>query len=287
MPSLLPIKRRIASTKNTTQITKAMKMVAASKLRKAQERIVEARPYARGMMRVLSSLAKNLNKEYHPLLDRRGTNKVEVIVLTSDRGLCGGFNTNILKKAAEFQRQKREQGCEVGLSVVGRKGREFFKRRDVDTRMAWTGISGKVQYGHAVEIGQDIENLYLAENVDEVYVVYNEFKSAISQQVVVEKLLPVEAEAETGGITGAYLFEPSPDEVLAELLPKHIQFQIFRMLLESSASEEGARMTAMDAANKNAREVIRLLTLTYNRARQANITKEILEVVGGAEALKG
>lgn len=287
MPSLLPIKRRIASTKNTTQITKAMKMVAASKLRKAQERIVEARPYARGMMRVLSSLAKNLNKEYHPLLDRRGTNKVEVIVLTSDRGLCGGFNTNILKKAAEFQRQKREQGCEVGLSVVGRKGREFFKRRDVDTRMAWTGISGKVQYGHAVEIGQDIENLYLAENVDEVYVVYNEFKSAISQQVVVEKLLPVEPEAETGTITGAYLFEPSPDEVLAELLPKHIQFQIFRMLLESSASEEGARMTAMDAANKNAREVIRLLTLTYNRARQANITKEILEVVGGAEALKG
>ncbi|MDH4099120.1 MAG: ATP synthase F1 subunit gamma [Nitrospirota bacterium] len=287
MPSLLPIKRRIASTKNTTQITKAMKMVAASKLRKAQERILEARPYARGMMGVLSSLAKNLNKEYHPLLDRRGTGKIEVIVLTSDRGLCGGFNTTILKKASEFIRQKKEQGGQVGMSVVGRKGREYFKRRGLDARMAWSGISGKVQYGHAVEIGQDLEKLYLDEGIDEVYVVYNEFKSAISQQVVVERLLPIEPEDDAGTITGSYMFEPSPDEVLEELLPKHLQFQIFRMLLESSASEEGARMTAMDAANKNAKEVIRLLTLTYNRARQANITKEILEVVGGAEALKG
>lgn len=287
MPSLQSIKRRITSSKNTSQITKAMKMVAASKLRRAQDRMMEARPYARGMMRVIASLAKNLNKEYHPLLDRRGDRNIEIFVLTSDRGLCGGFNTNILKQALEFYTEKKAQGCSVSVSVVGRKGRDFFRRRGIDVRMVWTGISGKVAYGHAVEIATEIMEHYLSGSVDEVYVIYNEFKSAIAQRVTVDRMLPVEPEEDTGTITGAYIFEPSPDEVLAELLPKHVKFQVFEVLLESSASEEGARMTAMDSANKNAKEMIRLLTLTYNRARQANITKELMEIVGGAEALKG
>lgn len=287
MPSLQSIKRRITSSKNTSQITKAMKMVAASKLRRAQDRMMEARPYARGMMRVIASLAKNLNKEYHPLLDRRGDRTIELFVLTSDRGLCGGFNTNILKHALEFYTEKKAQGCSVSVSVVGRKGRDFFRRRGIDVRMVWTGVSGKVAYGHAVEIAKEVMEHYLSGSVDEVYVVYNEFKSALAQRVTVDRMLPVEPEEDAGAITGSYIFEPSPDEVLAELLPKHVEFQVFRVLLESSASEEGARMTAMDSANKNAKEMIRLLTLTYNRARQANITKELMEIVGGAEALKG
>ncbi|MEK6693693.1 MAG: ATP synthase F1 subunit gamma [Nitrospirota bacterium] len=309
MPTLRDIKRRITSIKSTQQITKAMKMVAASKLRRAQERIFEARPYANKMFAVLSSLAMRAKGEEHSLLAKRGGLKTEVLVITSDRGLCGALNANILKKASEFIKEKKKDNYEVSINVIGRKGRDFFRRRNIPLRKTRVGLSGKVIYSNAQEIAMEIVKNYTAEDPthpkdpvgdsthradreelsDEVHLVYNEFKSAMQQRVVIEKLLPIEpqkVEKEEEVYYGEFLYEPSAPEVLDTLLPKHIEVQIFRALLESEASEQGARMTAMDNATRNAKDMIEKLTLQYNKARQASITKELMEVVGGAEALK-
>ncbi|MEK6689703.1 MAG: ATP synthase F1 subunit gamma [Nitrospirota bacterium] len=289
MPTLRDIKRRITSVKSTQQITKAMKMVAASKLRRAQDRIFEARPYANKMFSVLSSLAVRTGREEHSLLAKRSRSKIEILVITTDRGLCGALNSNILKKAYDFNREKKKDDYEASISTIGRKGRDFFRKRNIPMRKTWVGLSGKITYSNAQEIARDIVKNYTEELFDEVCLVYNEFKSAMQQRVIIEKLLPIEpqkVEKEEVIHYGEFIYEPSASEVLDTLLPKHIEVQIFRALLESEASEQGARMTAMDNATRNAKELIEKLTLQFNKARQAAITKELMEVVGGAEALK-
>lgn len=288
MPTLRDIKRRITSIKSTQQITKAMKMVAASKLRRAQERIFEARPYAIKMSSVITDLALRTKGEEYPLLGRRtGSNKIEVLVLTSDRGLCGALNANILRRASELIRSKKKDNYEVSVSTIGRKGRDFFRKRNINIRKIWVGLSGRIIYSNAQEVAGDLLKNYTEGVFDELYVVYNEFKSAMQQRVVVERLFPIEPEkAEEETQHGDYLYEPSADAILDTLLKKHIEVQIFRSLLESEASEQGARMTAMDNATRNAKDLIERLTLQYNKARQAAITKELMEVVSGAEALK-
>ncbi len=287
MSSLQHTRRRIGSIKNTQQITKAMKMVAAAKLKRAQERILEARPYAQKMLSVLENLSMRIERGRHPLLAKRGDKKIEVMIVTSDRGLCGAFNANIIRRSMEFLKQKKEEGCEVTLNTVGRKGRDFFRRRDFEMRKTWADIFDRLSYANASEMGRDIVESYEKGLFDELYVVYNEFKSAIQQRVITEKLLPIEpAKPVEIEIAVDYIYEPSAEVILQSLLPKHIEVQVFRILLESNASEYGARMTAMDAATKNAKELIKKLTLIYNRTRQEMITKELMDIVNGAEALR-
>jgi F-type H+-transporting ATPase subunit gamma len=224
------------------------------------------------------------------LLQKRGSRQVEILVVTSDRGLCGAFNANIVRKAVEFIRECEARGAKVTLSLVGRKGREFFRRRSWPIRQQWLGIFDRLTYEHGIDIGQDLGEHFSNGTFDELYVIYNEFKSAIQQRVIVEKLFPIEAIDEPSGseqrLGGGYLYEPDEDELLASLLPKHFQTQAFRILLESAAAEHGARMAAMDGATRNAGELIKRLTLYYNKTRQAAITKELMDIVGGAEALK-
>lgn len=288
MPSLRDIKRKITSVKKTQQITKAMKMVAAAKLRRAQDRVVAARPYARKMLSVIANLAAGVERAQHPLLAKREPKKVKLLVLTSDRGLCGGYNTNIQRKAVEAVRQLQAEGKEVKVNVVGRKGRDFFRKRPVYTLgKVWSEL-GMIDYEKAADVGKNIVERFAAGETDEVYLLYNEFKSVIQQKVTLEKLLPVEPPEEADPFMAAtdYIYEPSPSAILSSLLPKHVEVQVYRAMLESQASEMGARMTAMDSATRNAKEVIERLTLKFNKTRQAAITKEISEIVGGAEALK-
>jgi len=287
MPSLQGLRRKIGSIKNTQKITKAMKMVAAAKLKRAQERILAARPYAKKMAVVLGSLASRVNRQAHPLLRKPSGNRIELLVVTSDRGLCGAFNTNILRKALEFLREKQEAGCTVTVSVIGRKGRDFFRRRAWTQRQEWAGVFDRLSYEHALDIGGDIVQQFTSGTFDELHIVYNEFKSVIQQRVVVEKLLPIESlDQEAEKLGGGYLFEPDEEELLKVLLPKHIEVQTFHALMESSAAELGARMAAMDGATRNAGELIKKMTLYYNKTRQAAITKELMDIVGGAEALR-
>jgi len=287
MPSLQGLRRKIGSIKNTQKITKAMKMVAAAKLKRAQERILAARPYAKKMAVVLGSLASRVNRQAHPLLRKPSGNRIELLVVTSDRGLCGAFNTNILRKALEFLREQQEAGCPVTVSVIGRKGRDFFRRRAWTKRQEWTGVFDRLSYEHALDIGGDIVQQFTSGTFDELHIVYNEFKSVIQQRVVVEKLLPIESlDQEAEKLGGGYLFEPDEEELLKVLLPKHIEVQTFHALMESSAAELGARMAAMDGATRNAGELIKKMTLYYNKTRQAAITKELMDIVGGAEALR-
>jgi F-type H+-transporting ATPase subunit gamma len=281
------ILRRIRSVKNTQQITKAMKAVSASKLKKAQAAMLAARPYANKLVTVLGNLAARAPREYHPLLAHRGCRRIEFLVMTSDRGLCAAFNTNIMKRAVALYNEKKTDGCDLTLNIVGRKGRDYLTRRGYEIRKDWTGISGHLNYSHASMIAAEIIENYINAEVDEVYIIYNEFKSALSQMVIAEKILPIETpKAAVEATSGDYIYEPSPEGVLDTLLPKHVEFQIYRALRESEASELGARMTAMDAASNNAKEMIAKLTLKYNKARQAAITKELMEIIGGAEALK-
>ncbi len=281
------ILRRIRSVKNTQQITKAMKAVSASKLKKAQAAMLAARPYANKLVTVLGNLAARAPREYHPLLAHRGCRRIEFLVMTSDRGLCAAFNTNIMKRAVALYNEKKTDGCDLTLNIVGRKGRDYLTRRGYEIRKDWTGISGHLNYSHASMIAAEIIENYINAEVDEVYIIYNEFKSALSQTVIAEKVLPIETpRAAVEATSGDYIYEPSPEGVLETLLPKHVEFQIYRALRESEASELGARMTAMDAASNNAKEMIAKLTLKYNKARQAAITKELMEIIGGAEALK-
>jgi F-type H+-transporting ATPase subunit gamma len=292
MPSLQSLRRKIAAFKNTQKITKAMKMVAAAKLKRSQDRILAARPYAHKMRGVLSNLSQRVNRSSHPLLQKREGKKVEVLVVTSDRGLCGGFNGNIVRKTAEFVRQTETRGVHVNLSIIGRKGRDYFRRRTIPIRQEWAGIFDKLSFEHALDIGGDLTDNFMKGTFDELYVVYNEFKSAIQQRVIVEKLFPIDAQAEFGSVQaesttgGSYLYEPDEADLLKALVPKHFQVQAYRILLESAAAEHGARMAAMDGATRNAGQLIKKVTLYYNKTRQAAITKELMDIVGGAEALK-
>jgi len=282
------MRRKIASIKSTQKITNTMKLVAAAKFRRAQNDILLLRPYAYKMHEMASSLALRANPELHPLLAKREENKILLVVVTSDRGLCGAFNTNILSRAEEFVREKRQEGKEVFIVAIGRKARDYFKRRPEFqvVRVFVDFFLKRVEYNDAAMLAELVTAEYVNDKYDAVYVIYNEFKSAIRQDVTVERLLPIEPiEVREKEIVVDFIYEPSPQEILDELLPLHFKTQVYRVFLESYSSEQGARMTAMDNATKNAEEMIKTLTLQYNKARQASITKEILEVVAGAEAL--
>jgi F-type H+-transporting ATPase subunit gamma len=287
MPSLQHIRRKISSVKSTQKITKAMKMVAAAKFKRAQDRILSARPYAQKMAAVLKSLSAGVNRDLHPLLRRRAARKIELVVITADRGLCGAFNANILRRAQDFIREKSDGGPEVGISVVGRKARDFFRRRGIVPRRIWVQLFDRLAYAKGAEIGQDLAAYYTEGTIDELYILYNEFKSVMQQKVVIERLLPIEPPEEAEPVKGSYLYEPDEELVLDTLLPKYVEVQVFHALLESAAGELGARMTAMDSASRNAGELIRKMTLIYNKTRQAVITKELMDIVGGAEAMRG
>lgn len=299
MANLLDIRRRIKSVKNTQQITKAMKMVSAAKLKRAQDRVVAARPFANKMTEVLTELAGREREDFHhPLLDSRGDGRYLVILVTADKGLCGAFNTNIIKAAQSFLRRHADKQNE--MLVVGRKGRDFFRRRGTTISGEYIGLTnkGRVEYEEAVDVARAvIERFTEDEKLDKVFVIYNEFKSVMQQRVVVEQLLPVaraEEEADNGvpGTQGTpplltlvdYVYEQPPADIFSRLLPRFVETQIYRAMLESVASEQGARMTAMDAASKNAGELIGTLTLNMNRIRQAAITTEIIEIVSGSAA---
>jgi F-type H+-transporting ATPase subunit gamma len=284
MPSTIDIRRRIRSVKNSQQITKAMKMVAAAKLRRAQERMFAARPYAAGLRKVLSSVSTRVDISAHPLLQSREPERnVVVVVVTADRGLCGAFNANVIRAAQNFIREQSFEAASV--LTIGRKGGDFFKRRPIPVRQN-VMVAQALSLGVAHEIADSLIKDFIEEKIDGVYVVYNEFKSIIAQHVRAERLLPIARDFEEGPEQGGvdYLYEPGPEQILSDLLPKHIEFQLYRVLLESAAAEQGARMTAMEAATKNASDMIEHLTLTYNRIRQAAITKEIIEIVSGAAA---
>lgn len=288
MATLRDIKRRINAVKNTKQITKAMKMVAASKLRRAQTRMLEMRAYADKMNSVIASLSGE-SESLHPLLTVRSRKTVEVIVMTSDRGLCGAFNSNILKTAAKFIAELKKEGFNISINAVGKKAFDYFKRRDIPMRKTWTGLSGKGIYSDVQKVAVDVIDNYVNETIDEVFLIYNEFKTVMAQKVTTAKLLPVapmEPSGEKAEMPASFIYEPSREDILNQLLPKNVEVQVYRSILESQASEEAARMTAMGNATQNADEMIGRLTLQYNKARQANITKELMDIVGGVEALK-
>lgn len=294
MASLKDIRKRIQSVKSTRQITRAMKMVAAAKLRRAQEAILNARPYAYRIYAILISLAQRVGQT-HPLLEQREEKKILVVVLAGDRGLCGAFNTNIFKATEKFIREKIEAGVEVAVDCIGKKANDFFKKRR-QISVYHEGLLGRVTLQNVAHVADEIIKRYLDGAFDSVYLVYNEFKSAIQQKVIVERLVPISVEVPEGvaGILRLsdedkwrnYLFEPSLSEILSEIVPRHFRMQFFRAVLESVASEHGSRMSAMENATQNASEMIDSLTLQYNKARQASITKELMEIVGGVEAMR-
>ncbi|MGM0416574.1 MAG: ATP synthase F1 subunit gamma [Thermodesulfobacteriota bacterium] len=288
MANLKEIKKRIGSVKNTQQITKAMKMVSAAKLRRAQDAVVAARPYSDKMNDVLTSIAARDLETSHPLLEQREKRNALVLLLTADRGLCGGFNSNITKAAVKFVQQQTDEYAEYTLRIVGKKGNDLLKRRkDLSIDKVYENITGSVTYATAALLGQEIVEGYEAEEYDAVYIIYNQFHSPINQEVTINQLLPiVPDEAQNDHYVADYIYEPSAEKVLHSILPKYIEVQIFGALLESVASEHGARMSSMDSATKNASEMIDKLTLKYNRARQAAITKELMEIVSGAESIK-
>ena len=287
MPSLIDLRRRIRAVKSTQQITKAMKMIAASRLKRAQDRVVAARPFAQRMLRVLNSLVSRVDPDAHPLLrlpDQTGA-PVLLIVITADRGLCGSFNSSIIKAAGQFITTEG-QGREVALGLIGRKGREFFRRRGFDVRYEAVGIFQRLSFEHAVALANAAIEEFTSGRVGSVYLVYNEFKSVMTQKLVVERLLPIPRleGGEDAGPAVDYLYEPEPQTIFRDLLPRHVQVQVYRALLESNAAFFAAQMTAMDAATRNSAEMIDNLTLYMNKVRQAAITREIIEVVSGAAA---
>ncbi len=289
MPSLIDMRRRIRTVRNTQQITKAMKMISAARLRKAQERAFHARPYAALMKEVLASLAarsvEQPGEERHPLLVRRPQKRITAIVLSGDRGLCGAFNTNILRAAERFLAEHLER--KVEMVAVGRKARDYFRRRNVTILNEFVGIFAKLDFSHAREIASDIIASYAEGETDGVYLIYNEFKSVLTQRVVVEQLLPLPEfrPPDANAVMVDYIYEEPPEEIYARLLPRYVEIQAYRALIESGAAEHAARMTAMDSASNNAGEMIDSLTLRMNRIRQAAITREIIEIVSGAAAL--
>jgi len=287
MIGLKALRRRIVSIKSTQQITRAMKMVAAARLRRAHERIIEARPYADKMREVLQSLSLRTDPTTHPLLVRREMKRVELLAITTDRGLCGSFNQNVFRRVEQFIRENRTAYEEISLTIVGRKGLDYFRRRNVPTIRDYAGRFREIDYPVAATIGKDLVEDYTNEAVDGVFLVYNEFRSPLVQRVVVKDLLPIEPlEVDSDYYAPEYIYEPSAEAILSELLPRYVEVQIFRALLESLAGEHGARMTAMGAATENAQEMMEKLALVYNKARQSAITKEMMEIVGGVEALR-
>ena len=293
MAGLKAIKRRISGAKNTRKITRAMKMISAARLRKAQQRITELRPYAQKTAELLASVSSRVASDddnVHPLLRRRDEQKVLLVVLTSDRGLAGAFNASINKRAFAMWKKFEAEGKQVSFAIIGRKGGDFFRRRGAKIDKVFQGIFENLNSANAGEVGRYIVGRYVEGDLDAAYLVYNEFKSAITQIVTAQKILPVELEqaGQPEAATGTdYIYEPSQRALLDRLLPMYMEVTSFRALLDSVASEHGARMTAMDNAMRNASDVIDRLTLQYNRARQAAITKELMEIIGGAEALKG
>lgn len=294
MPSLIDIRRRVRAVKSTQQITKAMKMVAASRLRRAQERVQQARPFAAEMRRVLESLAARVDPTTHPLLDERAApragGRALLVVITADRGLCGSFNTNVIKASAVFIAEQRAR--QVSLGLIGRRGRDFFARRGLEVRYEQVNLFASLKYEHAQEIARTAIDAFVGGEVDSVYLAFNEFRSVMVQHVVVEQLLPIPrgtfsggADAPAGAPVVDYLYEPEPAALFAHLLPSYVEVQVFRALLESNAAFFAAQMTAMDAATRNSGEMIEALTLYMNKVRQAAITREIIEVVSGAQAL--
>ena len=287
MPSLIDLRRRIRAVKSTQQITKAMKMIAASRLKRAQERVVSARPFAQRMLKVLNGLVSRVDQDAHPLLrmpDQTNANPL-LFVISGDRGLCGSFNSNIIKAAGQFI-VNEGQGREIALGLIGRKGREFFRRRGFDVRYEQVGLFQRLSFAHAQDIARTAIEEFTSGKATSVYLVYNEFKSVMTQRVVVERLLPI-PRLESGGAGGPdvdYLYEPTPEQIFGDLLPRHVEIQIYRALLESNASFFAAQMTAMDAATRNSADMIENLTLYMNKVRQAAITREIIEVVSGAAA---
>jgi len=284
MPSTIDLRRRIRSIKSTQQLTKAMKMVAAAKLRRAQERMFAARPYAAGLREMLTSISTRVNVKKHPLLaEREREDKVLLIIVTADRGLCGAFNTNVIRGAMNTIAEKKWP--EVQLLPIGNKSNAFFRRRSLPLRRQGLQLMQALGHDTVREIATMITEDFINGDLEAVYVIYNEFKSIIAQKVTLERLLPLQRDwAEGQEPEIEYLYEPGPEQILGELLPRHIEFQLYRILLESAAAEQGARMTAMEAATKNAGELVDSLTLNYNRIRQAQITKEIIEIVSGAAA---
>ncbi len=297
MATLREIRRRIGSVKSTQKITKAMKMVAAAKLRRAQDAVISARPYARKMKELLEHLSAKVDVTANPLFASRPVNAIAVIVITADRGLCGAFNGNIIKAVAtHVQANYRDQytAGKVKLICVGKKGFDFFSKRNYEIANKHIGIFGGLNFGNAKAIIGDVVQNFLNGEYDRVDVVYNEFKSIMQQRVTVDQLLPIPHSSATPPLQGSdtghvlvdYIYEPSSEAIISSLVPKHLNFQVWRFLLESNAAEQGARMTAMENATTNASDLIRTLQLSYNKARQASITKELLEIVSGAEALK-
>ncbi len=289
MATLKDIKRRIGSVKSTQQITKAMKMVAAAKLRKSQERLLDARPYAEGLANILSHVAAQTQPGINPLLEEREVKNICYLVISSDRGLCGSFNANV-NRTAKTEIDSAKESKSVKSIVFGRKAFEFFSRREYEIEEKFINLFNDLEFKHAVDVSRLLQKLYVERKFDRIMIVYNRFKSAGTQVTTIEQLLPVKpvvVEIESQYQPVDFIFEPSAKEILDEIIPKNLNVQIWRTLLESSASEHGARMVAMDAATENAQEMIRGLTLKYNKARQAAITTEISEIVGGAEALQG
>ncbi len=298
MPTLLDYRRRIRSVKNTQQITRAMKFVSAAKLRRAQEGVFRARPYAKEIRRVLQSAMQRISEPQNPLLEQRPDQRILVLVVSADKGLSGPFSTNIVRRTIEYRRSL--QGKEVQAIGVGRKGVEALKRRKWKLAAEYLNVSMHVEFHHAEEISKRISELYISKEVDAVYAIYNEFKSVMVQRLRLEKLLPLNAESFAADApqkqqargeksdsdklaeTVDYIYEEPPEEIFAKLVPRYLETEIFRILLESAAAEHAARMTAMDAATTNAGELIGSLTLDMNKIRQASITKEIIEIVSGA-----
>ncbi len=292
MPNLKDIRTRIESTKNTKKITSAMKLVAAAKLRKAQENIVNLRPYAGKLKQLIADVAIS-NQVEHPLLTSSNERqKVLVVVLTSDRGLCGGFNSNIIKFTEKFYNKNKVKYQKLDFYFIGKKASDFFSRMGVQSVETLLNLAREISYGTAARVSEDLMNCYVEGEYDEVLLIYNEFKSAITQKVVAERLLPVDVENNSFSdfkeeLVPKFIFEPEPKDMITQLLEKHFSIQVYRCMAESVAAEHGARMTAMESATKNAQEFIDRLTLTYNKVRQAAITTELTEICGGAEALKG
>lgn len=285
--NLIDLRRRVRSVRNIQQITRAMKFVSASRLRRAQDRVLAARPYASRMLAVLNSLASRVDPSTHPLLQERPADRIMLIVITSDKGLCGAFNGNVIKMAVRFIEDDAVNKT-LSLSLVGRKGYEWFRHRGRPIQHHFVNIMSRVDLKYARDLAEAVTRHFMDEELDSVHLVYNEFKSVISQRVVIEQLLPIRRLdlGEAKGVQLDYLYEQAPEEIFQRLLPRHVETQVFRAMLESEASEHGARMTAMDAATRNAKEMIERITLHMNRLRQASITTELIEIVSGANALQ-
>ena len=285
--SLKDLRKRIGSVQNTRQITKAMKMVSAAKMRRSQDAILRTRPYANGLADVLSDLAARVETDAHPLLARRTPKVVELIVMTSDRGLCGAFNMNIIRQAEQFLFEKGPQFDRITISCIGKVGRDYIRRKGLDIHREYTGVFDKVSFSTATEIADQLSKDFVSNELDAIYLLYNEFKSVMQQRVVLSPLLPITLPGGESPMNEIdFEYEPTKEAILSTILPKYLAVGIFRSMLESAASEHGARMTAMDNATKSANDMISSLSLKYNKARQTAITTELMEIVSGAEAMK-